>query len=212
MTLPQYRGKVYTRQTFLERVAALKWQKGWRPSYIVQHSTGAPTLSDVMKDPNNHLSRLLNMELDYERRLHWTHTPHLFIFPPYPGQDDGLILEMNDLEVRGTHSSCDNANSIGVEHVGYYSPGHDDWSSGTGAKVRDLGVFAMAALYKQMGIDPGEPLVLHQKGHHFHCMCKADGHSICPGPEIDRDDIVKRLLAEIAAQKTPVSTAPPSIS
>jgi hypothetical protein len=143
------------------------------------------------------------MELDYEHRLHWTHTPHLFIFPPYPGQDDGLILEMNDLEVRGTHSSCDNLRALGVEHIGYYSKGHDEWSTGAGAKVRDLGVFAMAALYKQLGIDPAEPLELHKQGHHFHCMCKADGHSICPGPEIDRSDIIGRMKSQIAAWEKP---------
>lgn len=206
MTLPQYVGKAYTRAGWLERVGKARWNRGWRPGYIVQHSTGAPTLSQVAKDPNEHLTRLLNMELDYEGRLHWSHTPHVFIFPPYPGQADGLILEMNDIEVRGTHSSCDNPHSMGFEHVGYYSKGHDDWNSGAGAKVRDLGVFAMSAIYNALGIHP-DPFVLHKTGHHFHSMCKADGHSICPGPEISRDDQVKRLLTEMAAQKAK-STVP----
>lgn len=194
---PQFDGKCYTRAEFAAHVQATKWNLGFSPKYIVQHSTGVPDIKTAMV--GDHKARIRNMALIYEQQQHWTHGPHVFCFP------DAIYI-MNALNVQGTHSSCDNLHSLGIECTGNFNPGHDDWDTGLGSQVRDNFVFVAAQLYFKLGLKL-DPLVLHQSGHHFHSYCKADGHSICPGQKIDRADVVKRISAEMQLLKTPAVSA-----
>lgn len=181
-------GHPYTREAFKARVDLLEW-KTWKPSFIMQHATGSPTLSQWVNG-GSAAQRIKNLQRFYEVEKHWQHGPHLFIAPDF-------IWGFSNLLERGTHCSCCNGSSIGIECVGYYSPGHDAWDTGDGAKVRDNFVFAAAVLHNKLGLRP-DPLVPWQSGLHQHSMCKADGHSICPGPLVDRNDVARRISAKMA--------------
>ena len=198
-------GHPYTQDAFKARVDLIEWTT-WKPLFIMQHATGSPTLSDWTKSGTSPAQRIKNMQNLYEVQDHWQHGPHLFIAPDY-------IWGFSNLLERGTHCSCCNGFSIGIECVGYYSPGHDEWSTGDGAKVRDNFVFAAAVLHNKLGLHP-DPFILWKTGLHQHSMCKADGHSICPGPLVDRNDVAKRIAAKMlelrgtSPEPAPLSAAP----
>jgi hypothetical protein len=70
--------------------------------------------------------------------------------------------------------------------VGDYAPGHDDFNSGLGAKVRDNAVATLAILHSALQISPDTL--------HFHRDCARDAH-VCPGTQVDKSDIIRRVKA-----------------
>jgi hypothetical protein len=160
------------------------------------HATGSPTLAQWMAYPE--AQRVANLQRYYEQSLGWNHGPHLFISPTH-------IVGFSDLRVRGTHCSCWNLCSIGIETAGDWNK--ENFSAGDGAKVRDNFVFAAAVLHRHLGIRPDD-YVKGLRGLHLHRECAADGHFDCPhaaGPAFDKDDIVRRILAAMDALASPVA-------
>lgn len=194
---PGFGGTLYTRDEFEKHVKSLTigpWVK-----FIVLHATGIPDLEQWESYPEH--QRLVNLQRYYETQLHWRHGPHLFIGPEH-------ICGFSDLTTRGTHCSCWNDRSIGIEMAGNYNLGHDEFDAGDGARVRDNAVFAMAVLYRHLGLRP-DPFAEGAHGLHFHSMCKRDGHSQCPGAHVDRAALVVKIEAEMARQAAPTSPTPP---
>jgi hypothetical protein len=85
------------------------------------------------------------------------------------------------------HSRCFNATHIGIEMVGDYSA--EEFNSGDGAQVRDNAVFAMAHLYRALGLSPS--------GLVFHKECRRDNHD-CPGRKVDKADMIRRVFDFLA--------------
>jgi len=195
---PGFDGTLYTREQFAAHVASLTIPP--YAKFVVMHATGAPTLKQWQAYPE--AQRVANLQRYYEQSLHWQHGPHLFI-----GPDD--IAGFSDLRVRGTHCSCWNFDSIGIETAGNWNT--EDFNSGDGAKVRDNFVFAAAVLHKRLGLRP-DNYVKGVSGLHLHRECAADGHFECPhaaGTGFDKADIVKRILA--AMEALPALVANPAL-
>lgn len=174
----------YTRESFLARVHSLTWKKGWRPTRICLHNMGSPDIAQGMKTPEADREEVFK---HYYQNMGWHSGPHLSIWPD-------SAWELCDLEQDGVHASCFNRGaltSIGVEMLGDFSPGADDFHSGLGAQIRDMATFALAALYRQMWGHPEDLL--------FHRDCKAD-HHLCPGLSVDKNDMIERIKAEMAVQ------------
>ncbi|MGD0564522.1 MAG: peptidoglycan-binding domain-containing protein [Roseiarcus sp.] len=185
---PGFDGTLYTREQFAAHVASLTIPP--YAKFVVMHATGAPTLKQWQAYPE--AQRVANLQRYYEQSLHWQHGPHLFI-----GPND--IAGFSDLRVRGTHCSCWNFDSIGIETAGDWNV--EDFNSGDGAKVRDNFVFAAAVLHKHLGLRP-DNYVKGVSGLHLHRECAADGHFECPHADnagFDKADIVKRILAAMDA-------------
>ena len=184
---PGFDGTLYSREQFAAHVASLTI--GPYAKFIVMHATGSPTLAQWQATPEH--QRIVNLQRYYETALHWQHGPHLFIGPDH-------ICGFSDLRKRGTHCSCWNMSSIGIETAGNWNI--EDFTSGDGAKVRDNFVFAAAVLHLHLGLRP-DGYVKGVRGLHLHRECAADGHFQCPhedNAKFDKADIVARILAEMA--------------
>lgn len=199
---PGFDGTLYTREQFQAHVAGMTI--GPYAKFVVMHGTGVPTLADWASGRVSEQQRIVNMQRYYEQ-MGWQHGPHLFISPTH-------IIGFSDLRVRGTHASCWNFSSIGIETTGNWNT--EDFNSGLGAQVRDNFVFAAAVLHNHLGIRP-DGYVKGVRGLHLHRECAADGHFQCPhaeGGDFSKDDIVNRILAHMAeldGQPVPPAAAPP---
>lgn len=169
-------GRAYTRADFAAHVAATEW-RSWKPSGICLHNTAAPRLDQWAESGPNHDARIRNLQSYYETQLGWHAGPHLFI-------SRNFINGFSDLTRPGVHSRCFNATHIGIECVGDYSV--EEWDFGDGEKVRDNAVFALATLYRALGLDP--------HGLVFHKECALDNHD-CPGRKVIKSDVIARVTA-----------------
>jgi hypothetical protein len=174
--------KGFTAAEFATFVAGLHWA-AWRPKYLVLHNTGMPNLrqwahGNTGKDYERR--RILNLN-HYYKEQGWHSGPHLFVSP-------SLIWNACDLGADGVHASCFNRESLGLEMVGDY--GVEDFSSGDGAKVRDLTVQALAILHRALNISPDTLK--------FHKECLRDHHD-CPGKHVDKADIIARVKKAMAS-------------
>src|SRR5436309_11676348 len=120
----------------------LQWL-AWRPSFIVLHNTGSPSLAQRPKGLSK--QHILNLEAFYRDEQKWKAGPHLFV-------DDQQIWVFTPLTVSGTHSPSWNKVSLGVEMLGDYEK--EAFDSGRGLKVRANAVAALATLCAALGIDP----------------------------------------------------------
>ena len=180
--------------SFEHYVSTLKWDKGWKPRFPTLHNTAQPTLKEYLAySPITLADWGANLNHFYQTKQ-WHSGVHLVAAPD-------CIWYLCDLEHDGVSVSCWNHLTIGIEMIGDYST--ETFTSGPGAKVRDTAVGALAVLSNALGWHP-DPLVEGVKGLHFHKMCARDGHP-CPGKNVDRADIVKRVVAEMAALKAPVT-------
>lgn len=184
-------GTAYTREEFAAHVAGVKWTT-WKPKGITLHNTAAPTLAQWAESGPAHDARIRNLQHYYETELGWHSGPHLFISRNY-------INGFSNLLAKGVHSRCFNATHIGIEMVGDYD--REPFNDGDGAKVRDNAVFAMAVLFRAIGVAP-EMLTFHRE-------CKQDNHA-CPGRLVVKADVITRVKAqiEIFGGKTPPRTEP----
>lgn len=195
-------GKPYTRDQLAARIASAdfsNWRRKdgsvGRPLYIVLHNTSDPTIKLWLSWPPAKRSQyILNAQADYENNKHWLAGPHFFV-PP----DDAICaFGFSDLTTCGTHASCFNSDSIGIEMVGEFD--NEDFDQGPGALVRDNAVYLMALLHNKLGLQP-EPYVYGRQGLHFHIECKQDDHD-CPGTAVHKPDVValiKAKMSELAA-------------
>ena len=169
----------YTPNEFRTLLAGLKFDKGWRPSFPTLHNTGVPSLAQWLAmgaTPQERWGASLNA---YYKGLGWHSGVHLVCCPDY-------IWNLCDLEADGVSVSCWNHLTLGIEMVGNYELGGDDFETGEGAKVRDNAVFVLAALCEKFGWDIADTL-------HFHRECVHDHHA-CPGSRVAKPDIIQRVI------------------
>ena len=185
----------YTLAEFRTMLTGLKFDKGWRPQFPTLHNTGVPSLAQwraMGAVPQERWGSSLNA---YYRGMGWHSAIHLVCCPDY-------IWNLCDLEYDGVSVSCWNHVTLGIEMVGSYEIGGDDFSAGDGAKVRDNAVFVLAALCEKFGWDIAKVL-------HFHRECVTDHHA-CPGSKVAKLEVIHRVDATLASWGRPVPVAPPS--
>ncbi len=188
----------YAPEEFRALIQGLKFDKGWRPEFPTLHNTGVPSLKQWLNmgaSPQERWGANLNA---YYRRLGWHAGPHLVCCPSY-------IWNLCDLEADGVSVSCWNHVTVGIEMVGNYEVGGDDFASGDGAKVRDNAVWVLACLCETFGWTISDVL-------HFHHECARDRHA-CPGSKVSKADIAERvnaLLEAWGASPTPVVSRLPA--
>lgn len=209
---PNFDGKPYTRAQLAGHISACdfstwKHKDGSRgkPAFITLHNTSSPTIQLWMSwSPAKRQQYILNMQPYYEN-MGWRGGPHFFVTP----QEDICAFGFNDLMAAGTHASCFNNVSIGIEMVGEFD--REAFDSGPGAQVADNAIYLMALLHNKIGITP-TPYAYNQRGLHFHVECRADNHD-CPGHFVLKPDVVARVtakMAELAAPPPPTPFALPA--
>ena len=200
---PGFDGRAYTREQWVAHVAQTTLFPAARR--IIEHSTGVPTLAQWLAF--NEANYIHNTQSYYENSLGWQHGPHVFA----SFRD---IVGFSSLSVRGTHASCFNADSIGLECG--INRNTEDWRSGPGAAALANQHFAIAVLMVKMKITPSASTYLP------HSACVADGHFQCPIEHFEtyRDEETAAIVAfmnalgdslpingTLAAQATPIYPA-----
>jgi hypothetical protein len=205
---PNFDGKPYTRAQLAAHINACdfsKWKRKdgsiGRPAFITLHNTSSPDIKLWMSwSPQKRQQYILNMQPYYEG-MGWRAGPHFFV----PPQDDICAFGFSDLMAAGTHASCFNNLSIGIEMVGEFD--YERFDTGPGAQVADNAIYLMALLHNKIGITP-VPYAYDQHGLHFHVECKRDNHD-CPGSFVRKPDVVARVQAKMAELAAPVVAAAP---
>lgn len=188
-------GKDFSRDEFAAYVAGLKWTD-WKPQGICLHNTAAPTLAQWAESGPNHQARIANLQSYYEG-LGWHAGPAAFI-------SRTKITVFSGFTEPGVHSRCFNATHIGIEMVGDYNA--EPFDTGDGALVRDNAVFALATLYRALGLSPADLK--------FHVDCKIDNHD-CPGKNVNKSAMIGRVseamskLFGVPDQVKPPEVVPP---
>jgi hypothetical protein len=176
-TMPTWKpiiGQSFTPDQFAAYCQTLHFTT-WRPSLIVLHNTGEPTLAQRPKGLTH--QHILGLVSYYRDEQHWSAGPHLFI-------DDHQIWVFTPLITPGVHAPSWNAVSIGVEMLGNYET--ESFSAGRGLAVRKNAVAALSILCSTLGIAPAtiklhkeDPLTTHK----------------CPGKNV----IKSQVIAEVSS-------------
>ena len=208
MAWHDFDGKPYGIDAFRVHLAATdfgRWRKkNGEPGharFIVLHNTAGPTLAEWIAAPPaaQPAQRIADLQTYYEKQLGWGAGPHLFIGPD-------AIWGFSALHTCGTHCSCWNDESLGIEMVGDFAS--EEWNSGPGLQVQALAIQALAALHLRLGLRPNN-YQFGVQGLHFHKECKRDNHA-CPGARIDKATTVSAILAEMDRQGKPPAVHAPA--
>lgn len=171
-------GLAFDQDSFDSYCHGLSWS-AWRPSFIVVHNTGSPTLA---QRPNGFTkTHMQNFVSYYRDQKKWSAGPHLFV-------DDKSIWVFTPLTMSGVHSPSWNKLAIGMEMLGDYES--EAFDSGRGALVRKNAVAAMATLCGVLGMNPMDS--------RLHFEDPETDHK-CPGKNVHKDELldeVRRLLIE----------------
>ena len=114
----------------------------WRPKFPTLHNTGVPSLAQWLAygpTPQERWGANLNR---YYQSLGWHAGPHLVVCPHY-------IWVLCDLTKPGVSVSCWNSETLGIEMIGNYEVGGDEFTSGYGASVRQNSAAVLALLTKR---------------------------------------------------------------
>ena len=150
----------------------LQWL-AWRPSFIVLHNTGVPSLA---QRPNGLTKKhIQGLEAFYRDEQKWNAGPHLFV-------DDKQIWVFTPLTVSGVHSPSWNKVALGVEMLGDYEK--EAFDSGRGLKVRKNAVAALATLCAVLGFD-SQTTRLHRED-------PLTTHA-CPGKNVHKLEVIQEV-------------------
>ncbi|WP_394781375.1 N-acetylmuramoyl-L-alanine amidase [Undibacterium sp.] len=165
-------GKSCTPDEFDAYCQTLHWT-AWRPSFIVLHNTGSPSLAQ--RPAGLSKEHILNLESYYRDDQKWSAGPHLFI-------DDKQIWLFTPLTVSGVHSPSFNTVAIGIEMLGDYDT--EKFDSGRGLAVRKNTVSAIASLSAVLGLD-SSTMKLHKED-------PKTTHA-CPGKNVRKLEIIQEV-------------------
>ncbi|RDC62667.1 peptidoglycan recognition protein family protein [Adhaeribacter pallidiroseus] len=165
-------GNNYVAESFDSYCHSLAWS-AWRPSFIVLHNTGIPSLAQ--RPQGLTAKHLDSLQAYYRDQQGWKGGPHLFI-------DDQQIWVFTPLTVSGTHSPSWNKVALGIEMLGDYEK--EPFHSGRGLAVRRNTVSAIATLCAILGLDP-HTLRLHRED-------PLTTHA-CPGKNVRKLEIIQEV-------------------
>lgn len=170
-------GLSFSHENFDAYCHQLQWTS-WRPSFVVLHNTGSPTLAQRSSGfTAQHIKDLVTY---YRDEKGWSAGPHLFI-------DDRQIWVFTPLNMSGVHSPSWNKLSIGVEMLGNYQT--ENFTSGRGLKVRKNTIAALVTLHSILGLSP-ETLKLHKEDENT-------THDDCPGKNVLKSTIIEDVKSLI---------------
>jgi hypothetical protein len=191
--MPDWKGIIgtsFTAEEFDTYCHTLQWT-AWRPSFLVVHNTGAPSLAQRPKGFTK--QHILNFEAFYRDQQKWKAGPHLFV-------DDRKIWVFTPLTVSGTHSPSWNKVALGLEMLGDYE--RESFSNGRGLRVRENTVAALATLCAILGFDPSTTRVHREDPLTTHA---------CPGKNARKLEIiqdVQDLMVKRHAGEHPIKPVP----
>lgn len=193
----------YTRDEFRTLISGLQLG-AWRPKFPTLHNTAVPSLAQWKAygpTPQERWGVHLNQ---YYKNLGWHAGPHFACCPDY-------IWYLSDLQFDGVSVSCWNGVTVGIEMVGNYEIGGDDFATGDGAKVGDNAAFALAVLCEKYGWKL-EDYVQGQSGLHFHKECARDQHA-CPGSKVSKAKMIELANAQLAnLRANPLAPTPAPVA
>jgi len=166
-------GECFTLEEFDDYCHTLQWT-AWRPSFIVLHNTGVPSLAQRPDGfTSAHMKGFVRFYRDEQK---WSAGPHLFV-------DDQQIWVFTPLTMSGVHSPSWNKVALGVEMLGDYET--ESFSDGRGLAVRENAIAAMATLSAVLGLDPQE-MRLHRED-------PLTTHA-CPGQNVRKLEVVQEVM------------------
>lgn len=161
--------------------------ENWKPSLIVWHNTGLPTIKQWQdtadKDLKNGLipgqSRINSLVSYYRDQQGWTSGPHFFVWKD-------VVWAFTPANHKGTHSPSWNGFSIGIEMIADFSKEDDE--TGDGKLIKDNTIALTAILCEKLGINPLTGIKLHKED-------KKTTHD-CPGKNIavDKDKMIDAVI------------------
>ena len=176
----------------------------WRPKFPTLHNTGVPSLKQWLAMGATPQERWGGNLDRYYQGMGWHAGPHLVVCPDY-------VWALCDLTKSGVSVSCWNSETLGVEMVGDYEVGGDDFANGDGAKVRDNAAALIAALNEKFDWGDLADFIVGSRGLHFHHDCSRDHHA-CPGSKVTKPDMLARIrTCEAAMSGAPVAASPPTV-
>lgn len=160
----------------------------WKPSLIVWHNTGLPTITQwedkVKSDMKSGLtppgiSRIRSLESFYRDQQGWSSGPHFFVW-----QD--VVWVFTPPNKKGTHSPSWNGIAIGIEMIADFSKEDDE--SGYGKLIKENTIALTAILCEKLGVNPLTGIKLHKED-------KKTTHD-CPGKNIavDKEKMIDSVL------------------
>lgn len=159
----------------------------WRPSMIVWHNTGLPTIQQwedkAQQDLKNGIvpgqSRINSLVSYYRDQQGWPSGPHFFVYKD-------VVWAFTPANKKGTHSPSWNGIAIGIEMIADFSKEDDD--SGAGLLIKNNTIALTAILCENLGINPLIGIKLHKED-------KKTTHD-CPGKNIavDKDIMIDAVL------------------
>lgn len=173
--MPGWKGIIarsFTADQFDSYCHGIQWP-AWRPSFIVLHNTGAPSLAQRPDGLTE--QHIRNLESFYRDTQKWNAGPHLFV-------DDRQIWVFTPLNLSGTHSPSWNKVALGVEMLGDYEK--EVFADGRGLSVRQNTVAALATLCAILGIDC-ETMRLHRED-------PLTTHA-CPGKNVRKLEVIQEV-------------------
>jgi len=172
-------GKNFSPADFVAYCHGLQWN-AWRPSFIVLHNTGAPSLAERPDGlTRQHISTL---EAFYRDTQKWSAGPHLFV-------DDRQIWVFTPLTTSGVHSPSWNKIALGIEMLGNFEV--EAFDSGRGLAVRQNAIAAIATLSGILGLDP-EAMKLHRED-------PLTTHA-CPGKNVRKLEVIQDVQDAIVTE------------
>ena len=165
-------GTSFSAEDFDSYCHGLQWN-AWRPSFVVLHNTGIPSLAQRPSGLTK--QHILNLEAYYRDQQKWKAGPHLFI-------DDKQIWVFTPLTVSGTHSPSWNKVAFGVEMLGDFD--REKFDAGRGQSVRTNTVAALSTLSAILGIEP-QRMRLHRED-------PLTTHA-CPGRNVRKLEIIQEV-------------------
>ncbi len=170
----------------------------WRPSFMVLHNTGAPTLYTGASRWHSTTGdkRMVNLTDYYKNRQHWSGGPHAFVA-------DDLIWPFTPFNSKGTHSPSWNGTALGIELVGDYNVETIKDGMGRAAYMNAVALFAI--LHEKLGLNPNTIK--------FHKEDSKTTHRDCPGKNIKKDQFVADVIEYMGHggdidHPTPIETTP----
>ncbi len=171
-------GQSFDQAGFKAYCEGLTWT-AWRPSFVVLHNTGVPSLAQRPAGLSKvNIDSLVSFYRDTQG---WSAGPHLFV-------DDLQIWVFTPLTTPGVHSPSWNQISLGVEMLGDYAT--EEFDAGRGAAVRDNAFGAIATLSGVLGLDPATLRLHHEDPLTTHN---------CPGPKVAKSAVIDGVTALMSA-------------
>jgi hypothetical protein len=165
-------GESFSPAEFVVYCDGLQWT-AWRPSFIVLHNTGSPSLAD--RPGGLTRQHIANLESFYRDTQGWSAGPHLFV-------DDRQIWVFTPLTTSGVHSPSWNKVALGIEMLGNFEV--EAFDSNRGLQVRRNAVSALATLSGILGLDP--------QGMKLHREDPLTTHA-CPGKNVRKLEVIQEI-------------------